>query len=150
MTATARPWFIRPPLILIVTSLLLAVTGLAIGLGGVWLAVLGGSLYYVITGVALLATAVLVWRGRVAALWVYALILLGTLAWALWEVGLDFWALAPRGDVIAPLGLWLLLPFVAGRLAPDGQASEGGQGRARGRPAARHPHPRPGALPRSP
>lgn len=125
MTATARP-----PLILMLTSLVLALTGLVLGLGGAWLVVLGGSLYYVITGLALLATAVLVWRGRVAALWLYALILLGTLAWAIWEVGFDFWALAPRGDVIAPSGLWLLLPFVAGRLAPAGRAAKAALGGA--------------------
>jgi quinoprotein glucose dehydrogenase len=119
MTATARP---SP--ILILTAIALALIGLVTGLGGAWLAALGGSPYYVITGIALLATAVLVWRGRSAALWLYALILIGTLAWALWEVGLDFWALAPRGDVIAPLGVWLLLPFITKRLGPPGRAAK--------------------------
>jgi quinoprotein glucose dehydrogenase len=119
MTQTARP-----PLILLLTSLLFSLIGLLIGIGGAWLAILGGSLYYVITGVALLAVAILVWRGRAAALWLYAAIFLGTLAWALWEVGFDFWALAPRGDVIAPLGVWLLLPFVANRLAPAGRGGK--------------------------
>ena len=111
MTPTPTP---RPSPILMLTSLLLALVGLYFAVGGAWLAALGGSLYYVVTGVVLLATAALVWRRHPAALWLYALILLGTLAWALWEVGFDFWALAPRGDVIAPFGVWLLLPFVAG------------------------------------
>lgn len=35
------------------------------------------------------------------ALWVYAALLLNTIAWAVWEVGLDFWSLAPRGDACA-------------------------------------------------
>ncbi|SCB50422.1 quinoprotein glucose dehydrogenase [Bradyrhizobium shewense] len=56
---------------------------------------------------------------RAGALWVYAALLLGTLAWAVWEAGLDFWSLALRGDVLAPLGVWLLLPFIAGRLIPQ-------------------------------
>ena len=119
MPAAAR----RPPLTLILTGIILALIGIYMSVGGAYLVRLGGSPYYFITGVALLATAVLVWRGRATALWLYALILLGTLAWTLWEVGFDFWALAPRGDVIAPLGVWLLLPFVANRLGPAGGAA---------------------------
>src|SRR3546814_17232314 len=53
---------------------------------------------------------------RRAALWVYALLMLGALGWALYEVGLDWWQLAPRGSIIAPLGLWLLTPWIAQRL----------------------------------
>ena len=34
----------------------------------------------------------------------YALIVLGTLVWALWEVGLDWWPLAARGGLIVVLG----------------------------------------------
>jgi quinoprotein glucose dehydrogenase len=137
----------RPPLIVILTSIILALIGLYLGLGGVWLAILGGSLYYVITGIALLATAILLWRGRAAALWLYALILFGTLLWALWEVGFDFWALAPRGDVIAPLGVWLLLPFVSGRLGPAARGAKAALGGAvvlalltLGFSLTRHPH----------
>lgn len=108
----------RPPVILGLTSLVFGLIGLYLGLGGLWLAVIGGSLYYVITGAVFLVLAWLVWRQRAAAFWLYAFVLLGTLFWAIWEVGFDFWALAPRGDVIAPLGVWLLLPFVAKGFIP--------------------------------
>lgn len=118
----------RPPIILIVTSIVLAVVGLYLTIGGLWLAILGGSLYYVIAGVALLANAVLVWRRRVSAFWLYAAILLGTLIWAIAEVGFDFWQLAPRGDIIAPLGIWLLLPFVAHRIAMPARAARSALG----------------------
>ena len=47
---------------------------------------------------------------REAGLWLYALILAATLVWGLWETGPDFWALAPRYDLLFLLGLWLLLP----------------------------------------
>jgi glucose dehydrogenase len=60
MSATPR----RLSLILILTSILLALIGLYLGVGGALLARLGGSLYYLITGAALLVTAALVWRGR--------------------------------------------------------------------------------------
>jgi quinoprotein glucose dehydrogenase len=32
--------------------------------------------------------------------------------WSVWEVGTDFWALAPRLDILGILGLWLLVPAV--------------------------------------
>ena len=44
--------------------------------------------------------------------------MLGTLGWALWEGGLDFWSLAPRGDVLVPVAIWLLILFAAGAFAP--------------------------------
>ncbi|MCB8878832.1 membrane-bound PQQ-dependent dehydrogenase, glucose/quinate/shikimate family [Acidisoma cellulosilytica] len=113
MTATPST---RPPIILIITSIIFALVGLYFGIGGVWLAALGGSLYYVITGIAILVTAFLVWRRRASAFWLYAAVMLGTLIWAISEAGFDFWKLAPRGDVIAPLGVWLLLPFVGNKI----------------------------------
>ncbi|KQT42917.1 glucose dehydrogenase [Aureimonas sp. Leaf454] len=101
----------RSPILWIAVALLvLCGTGSAVG--GIWLAALGGSLYYVVAAVAFLATAGLLAVGSPRALGLYALFVLGTLAWALWEVGLDWWPLAARGDVIFLLGLLLLTPFV--------------------------------------
>ncbi|GBR01034.1 PQQ-dependent membrane-bound glucose dehydrogenase [Acetobacter oeni LMG 21952] len=86
--------------------------GLILTGGGAWLASLSGSFYYVLCGIALLVTAGLLWKRRVEAWWLYAGIVFVTLIWAVAEAGFDFWTLAPRGDIILPLGLWLLLPFV--------------------------------------
>jgi quinoprotein glucose dehydrogenase len=97
--------------------------GVALLAGGAWLAALGGSLYYLIAGVALLVTGWLLAIRRAAAIWLYAALLLGTMIWAIWEVGLDFWSLAPRGDVLVPLGIWLLFPFVASHLTPGWRAA---------------------------
>ncbi|GBQ67420.1 PQQ-dependent membrane-bound glucose dehydrogenase [Ameyamaea chiangmaiensis NBRC 103196] len=102
----------RPGLWPALLSALFGLIGLALFGGGLWLATLGGSAYYVICGAALLVTAGLLYRRSAASLWVYSVLLLGTMAWAVQEVGLDFWALAPRGDVLVPLGILLLLPFV--------------------------------------
>lgn len=112
----ALRWKARP--VVMVTAVLLALIGLYLGIGGIWLAALGGSVYYVLAGAALLAVAGLLLRARREALWLYALLLLGTIVWALWEVGLDFWALAPRGDLLVPIGIWLVLPFVIADLGP--------------------------------
>ncbi|QHM72717.1 glucose/quinate/shikimate family membrane-bound PQQ-dependent dehydrogenase [Mixta intestinalis] len=93
--------------------------------GGLWLSTIGGSWYYIISGIAMLVTAFLLWRRHSAALIVYALLLLGTLAWAVWEVGFDFWALAPRTDVWVIFGIWLILPFVYRGISQHGSKKTG-------------------------
>lgn len=98
--------------ILLVTGLVYGVIGLALAAGGAWLVALGGSLYYLIAGLAILATGALLVAGRPAALWVFAAVLIGTLAWAVAEIRFDWWPLAARGDVIFLMALWLLTPWV--------------------------------------
>ena len=115
----------RAPL-LTFTAVIVGLMGLALLAGGAWLAAIGGSLYYVVAGAALLGTAWLLWQRRAAALWLYAALLLGTMIWAISEVGLDFWSLAPRGDVLAPLGVWLLLPFITAHLVGDMRSARWG------------------------
>lgn len=64
----------------------------------------------------MLGVAVLLWRSKRSALWLYAALLLATLIWGVWEVGFDFWALTPRSDILVFFGIWLILPFVWHRL----------------------------------
>jgi len=84
-------------------------TALYLLIGGAWLLSLGGSAYYVVTGVVLLGVTWLLYRRSPSALVLYALVLLGTAIWSLWESGPDFWALAPRCGVLVVFGVWLLL-----------------------------------------
>ncbi len=100
----------------ILSVLVTGLFGLFLLGGGIYLVFLGGSAYYVLAGGGLLITALLLYRRSAHALTVHAAFLLGTLAWALWEVGFDWWQLGPRGGVPVLLGLWLLLPFVRWRL----------------------------------
>jgi quinoprotein glucose dehydrogenase len=93
-----------------VFAILLFLFGAALGAGGVELALLGGSLYYVLTGAALMATAWLLWHGRRAGMWLFVVIIAYTLAWSLWEVGFDGWSLASRLGLFVLLGLYFLLP----------------------------------------
>ena len=114
--------------IFIVTLAALLVCGLYVLGGGIWLVSLGGSAYYVIAGIMLLGTALLFWQRDSRALWLYALLLAGTLIWAVWEVGFDFWALVPRGGVLFLLGVWLALPFVTrqyGHAAAEAPSASG-------------------------
>ncbi|ADW76357.1 MULTISPECIES: glucose/quinate/shikimate family membrane-bound PQQ-dependent dehydrogenase [Rahnella] len=99
-------------IVVIITALFAALSGIYLLVGGIWLAKLGGSLYYIIAGVISLVTAWLLYRRRSSALLLYAIFLFGTTVWAVWEVGTDFWALTPRLDVTFFLGLWILLPVV--------------------------------------
>lgn len=98
-----------------VTAIVFGLIALVLLAGGVWLAALGGSWFYLIAGLALGFTALLVWRRDTRARWVYALLLIGSLGWALWEAGLDWWPLGTRGGLIVLLGLWLLTPWAIGR-----------------------------------
>lgn len=95
-------------------SLLAGLTGLiglSLTVGGIWLILLGGSWYYLAAGLGFLITAWLLSRRHPAAFGVFALVVLGSLIWALWEAGLDWWALAPRGGLIVVIGLLMLIPW---------------------------------------
>jgi quinoprotein glucose dehydrogenase len=111
----------RPASIIAITGVVYGLIGLVLAGGGVWLAALGGSLYYVLAGLGILITGLLLLIGRGSALWVYAAVLIATLVWAVSEIGFDWWPLAARGDIIFPLGLWLLTPWITCHLG----ASEG-------------------------
>ncbi|MCW7537944.1 glucose/quinate/shikimate family membrane-bound PQQ-dependent dehydrogenase [Aquabacterium sp. A7-Y] len=109
---------LRPSLLLRVTGLLIALMGIGLVAGGAWLIALGGSWYYLVAGLAFVLGAWLLARGRSAALWVFAAVVGATLAWGLWEAGLDWWPLAARVDVPFLIGLFLITPWVNRRLTP--------------------------------
>ena len=85
----------------------LILLGLAIGGGGVWLIVLGGSWYYALAGFGLLMSGLLLTRLSQDGAWLYLIVYLGTWVWTIWEVGLDGWAMVPR--VVAPTVLALIM-----------------------------------------
>jgi quinoprotein glucose dehydrogenase len=106
--AKGAPW--------IFASILLAL-GVVLGAGGAELAWLGGSLYYLLTGIVLIASAWLLWRGRRLGMWLYLLVVGYTLIWSLWEIGLDGWALASRMGLLVVLALYFLFPGRRRRLS---------------------------------
>lgn len=92
-------------------AVLLGGLGLTFAVGGAWLLSLGGSLYYLLGGIALIASAVLIWRNDRRGAGLYGLFLLATAIWSLAEVGPDAWALAPRLALFVGIGLWMLTPW---------------------------------------
>jgi quinoprotein glucose dehydrogenase len=87
--------------------------GLALAIGGIWLIAVGGSLYYALAGFAYLLIGGLLYRCNAWAYWAYATLNLATLIWAVFEVGLDWWQLMPRGNFIVPFGLIMAVPAIA-------------------------------------
>ena len=107
-------------------SLLLVLMGLGLGAGGAWLLSLGGSPYYLLAGLGLLVGGVMLWRRQRTGALIVALVAVLTVPWALWESGLDFWALFPR--LMAPLALAALALL----LAPPRANGQRGGARAMG------------------
>src|SRR5246127_5471408 len=102
------------PLINRIFAALVVLMGLGLLLGGIYLAALGGSPYYVLAGLAYLIAGILLWRGRARGVWLLVLVAVLTIPWALWESGAFYWGLFPRllvPLILASLGL-LLLPSV--------------------------------------
>jgi quinoprotein glucose dehydrogenase len=110
----------KVPLSVRIVGGLLLIVGVGIALGGVKLLTLGGSPYYLAGGLATALAGWLTWSARASGGLVYAAFLLATLAWSLWEVGLDAWQLMPR--LIGPavfairgaMGRKALAPVLAG------------------------------------
>lgn len=75
---------------------LMALIGLAIGIGGAYLVSLGGSWYFLLMGIVMLVSAVLIFRKKTSGLVLYALAFICTIFWAISDAGMDFWPLFSR------------------------------------------------------
>jgi len=93
-------------------SAVIALVGALLLWLGVLLLAVGGSLYYAFAGIVLLSSAIFLFRGDVRGAQLYGAFLLFTYLWALYESGLDAWALMPRVAMFSVLGLWFVLPRV--------------------------------------
>lgn len=108
-------------------SAFLVLVGGYLAVRGVELIQLGGSWYYALAGVGLVAVAVLLvlrnaWGPRL-----YALIVAATFFWSIFEAGLDLLALLPRLAAWIGVGLWFLTPWhrAAMRTSPDAAPQAG-------------------------
>lgn len=90
----------------VLLGLVLLATGLYFAIGGGKLASLGGSWYFLLAGIVTVLSAIQFFRIRSSAVLLYGLVFIGTLIWALQEVGIDFWALVSR--LMVPAGLFML------------------------------------------
>jgi quinoprotein glucose dehydrogenase len=104
----------RSSLPAILLALLLALIGAILGIGGAWLVLLGGSPYYLIAGVALLASAWFLFRGRLLGGWIYVGLFILSAAWGFAESRGNAWAMIPW--LVAPLVMLILVLLVMATL----------------------------------
>jgi quinoprotein glucose dehydrogenase len=100
-------------------GIIFALIGIVLAVGGCKLALLGGSLYYAIIGLFLIAAGILTIFTRVEGLYVYFIAFLITLVWSFFESGLDGWALIPR--LVGPFILLILALLVMPSRWPSGK-----------------------------
>jgi quinoprotein glucose dehydrogenase len=98
-------------LLITILGAVIGLIGLTLTIGGGWLIGLGGSWYYLLAGLGLLASGLFLIRRSLLGAWIYVAVFVLTVIWALWEVGIDGWGLLPR--VVAPA---VLLAFVIAAL----------------------------------
>ena len=96
----------------------LVAIGAVLAAGGVWLVLLGGSVYYLVSGVGYAVSGALLLRRRPGGALLACALLAFTFLWALSEVSLDYWGLFPR--LLLPAGLTLLALLAAVRLPANG------------------------------
>ncbi|MDN4625909.1 membrane-bound PQQ-dependent dehydrogenase, glucose/quinate/shikimate family [Erwinia sp. DT-104] len=94
------------------TSIVIAIVGIAMLYMGGKLLLLGGSPFYVVIAIGLLLTAIALFKNKKIALSIYAILMWLVVAWTIYEVGFDKWQWIPRGDIIGLLGVWLALPWI--------------------------------------
>ena len=82
--------------------MVLGLIGIVLTVGGAWLVALGGSPYYVIAGVAMLASAWFLFRGRLLGGWIYLGLFILSAIWGFAEARGNAWAMVP----------WLIAPLV--------------------------------------
>ena len=98
-------------------ALVMALIGIVLTIGGVWLAVLGGSIYYLIAGVAMLASAWFLFRGRMLGVWIYIGLFILSALWGFAEARGNGWAMIPW--LVAPLVLLICVLLVMPTLTRD-------------------------------
>jgi glucose dehydrogenase len=88
---------------------LIIMIGAVIAGGGLWLLLLGATPYYILSGTGYVVSGVLLWRRRQAGAWLTLALLAANLAWAIWDAGLNYWAVSPRLFLPAGLAFMALL-----------------------------------------
>ena len=98
-------------------ALTLFAVGAVLAIGGLQLALLDGSLYYLFGGITLLASARWVWYGNILGYWGYCVFAAVTLLWSIAESGAALWALLPRLAVPSALLMAFFIPSISRHLS---------------------------------
>ena len=102
-----------------VTAVVVALMGLPGLLLGVQLAWAGGTAYYLVSGLMMLTSAYYLFQGSSRGFHIYALLVLLTLVWAVYESGVEFWPLYAKIWWVGIMALWLCTPLIRKKLWPE-------------------------------
>ncbi|MBF7687339.1 membrane-bound PQQ-dependent dehydrogenase, glucose/quinate/shikimate family [Acinetobacter rathckeae] len=82
--------------------------------GGIYLSTLGGSWYYLLSGLALVVSGLLLFKDKLIGAHIFGVFFVATIAWTIYETGSRFWGWIPRLALFAVLAffLTLLLPYI--------------------------------------
>lgn len=98
-------------------AVVLGLIGIGLAVAGAWLVMLGGSFYYLVTGLAYLVAAAIMLRERPAGAPIVVLVAILTAIWGYWEAGPNFWPLFAR--LMAPIALAFFAMLFAPFLSPQ-------------------------------
>ena len=93
-----------------ILAFFMAIIGIVLAIGGAWLLILGGSPYYLIAGLALLASAWFLFKGRLLGGWIYVGLFILSAIWGFSESRGNAWAMIPW--LVAPLVILILVLLV--------------------------------------
>ncbi|WP_312155716.1 PQQ-binding-like beta-propeller repeat protein, partial [Pseudomonas sp.] len=116
--------------IMVGLGVVIALLGLLLAAGGVKLAGLGGSWYFLIGGLAMAIAGILIARRKTAGAWLFAAFLVGTAIWAVADTGLVFWPLFSRLFMFAAIGMVVALVYPMLARANGRSAGRGAYGLA--------------------
>jgi quinate dehydrogenase (quinone) len=92
-------------------GVLIALIGLCLAAGGGYLVALGGSWYFLLMGLAMLVSGLMIARLKPQGAWLYGVALILTAIWAVWDTGLEYWPLVSRVLTFAVIGLVVALIY---------------------------------------
>jgi quinate dehydrogenase (quinone) len=107
---------------------IITLLGLALAAGGVKLVSLGGSWYFLVGGLVMAVSGLLIARFKLAGAWLFAAFVLGTAIWAVSDAGLVFWPVFSRLFMFSAVGLAVTLVYPLLKRANGGIPGRGAYG----------------------
>jgi len=96
-------------LLIIILATLIAVVGVFMLSGGIYLITLGGSWYFAPTGFIITIAGILIGLRHPFGVYLYLIALVASFIWSIWEVGFTFWPLVSRLFALSVFAVFLLL-----------------------------------------
>ena len=111
-------------------GVLIALIGVGLASGGGYLVSLGGSWYFLLMGLAMLVSGLMIARRNPQGARLYGVALILTAIWAVWDTGFEYWPLVSRVLTFAVIGLVVALIYPTLVRASGATAGRGAYGLA--------------------